>query len=198
MAVRPIEQAEREFAAYFDCMRKAVSAANAHLWRTYADDMHRTSRRSRANMLCDWIGDELGKELIGKSGIQSINTYGVPSFAIDQNWLIRVHKMDEGGTVATNNTQLRLSLDENDLAQVSLFGLPDSATVVYLGYVENVASPLNPEVWLICPDGENPAWEILLGTVEPPAPIELPPQLERPDETRIIPKRADRNEAGEE
>ena len=106
--------------------------------------------------------------------------------------------MDEGGTVATNNTQLRLSLDENDLAQVSLFGLPDSATVVYLGYVENVASPLNPEVWLICPDGENPAWEILLGTVEPPAPIELPPQPERPDETRIIPKRADRNEAGEE
>ena len=57
------------------------------------------------------------------------------------------------------------------------------------------ANPLQPEVWLICPDGAKPAWEVLLGTAEPPLPIALPTPTtppETPSETRIVPKRRDK------
>jgi hypothetical protein len=196
LAVRTIEQAERDLSQHFEAMRAAVSTANAHFWRTYADDMYRTSARSRANVLCDYIGDELGKLLLGKPKIAVTYSYGVASYAIDQEWLLRVHKMDEAGSVATNNTELCLALKDNDLAEATLLGVPPSATVVYLGYIENVANPLLPEVWLTCPDGDAPAWEILLGTAEPPAPITLPTPTppETPRETVIVPKREDKRE----
>lgn len=197
MAVRTMDQAERDLGEHFDDFRSAVSVANAHLWRTCADDMHRTSGRSRANVLCDWIGDEVSKIMDGKPGVVVTSSYGVSSIALGQEWLLRVHKMNEDGAVATNNTQLRLALEENDLAQGSLFGVPPSATLVYLGYVENVANPLEPEVWLTCPDGEKPAWEILLGRAAPRPVVELPPAPTPPDssdETRIVPKRQEEEE----
>ena len=196
MAVRTLEQAERDLGEHFEAMRTAVSTANAHFWQTYADDMYRTSPRSRANVLCDFIGDELGKSFLGRPKIAATHSYGVASYAIDQDWLLRVHKMDKSGSVATNNTQLCLALKDNDLAEAVLLGVPRSATVVYLGYIENVANPLQPEVWLTCPDGDEPAWEILLGTAEPPTPIALPPTIppEIPSETIIVPKREDKRE----
>jgi hypothetical protein len=196
VAVRAMEQAERDLGEHFEAMRTAVSTANAHLWRTYADDMHRMTARSRANVLCDFIGDELGELLLGKPKVSVTHSYGVASYAIDQDWLLRVHKMDEAGMFATNDTQLCLALKDNDLAEATLFGVPQSATVVYLGYIENVANPLQPEVWLTCPDGNKPAWEILLGTVEPPVLVALPPPTppDTPSETRIVPKREDKRE----
>src|SRR5262245_50588083 len=149
MAVRALELAEKELGPYFPMIRDAVSAANAHLWRTYASDMHRTSSRSRANVLCDWIGDEIGQRLGDEAKVTPVRAHGVTSFAIGENWLLRVHKLDESGGSAINDTQLRLALEDNDLSQISLFGMPESATLVYVGYIENVANPLHPEVWLI-------------------------------------------------
>lgn len=195
MAIRGKAQAERELADHFPCLIKAVSAANSHLWQKYASDMHRTSGRSRANLLCDWIGDELKKEMTGKPGIAFPDHYKTTSMAIGQNWYLRPHKLDEAGVVAVNETQTCLALVDNDLKMKTLPGTPASATVIYLGYVENVANPLEPRVILTCPEGagEEPAWAIALGTASAP-PIEMQQKAEV-EETRVVPKRLEREAA---
>lgn len=190
MAVRGKIEAERELGAHFPSFIKAVSAANSHLWRTYASDMHRTSARSRASLLCDWIGDELKKEMTGKPGIAFPDHYKTTSVAIGQNWYLRPHKLDEAGVVAVNATQACLALIDNNLETIP--GTPPSATVIYLGYVENISNPLEPRAVLTCPDGpyEEPSWAIQLGTASPP-PVELPQETET-EGTRVVPKRQDR------
>jgi hypothetical protein len=195
MAIRGKAQAEKELSEHFPSFINAVATANGHFWTTYAKDMHRTSGRSRANILCDWIGDELRKGLIGKTNIAFPDHYKTMSIAIGQNWYLRAHKLNEGGIVAVNDTQTCLAFVDNDLKDAVIPGFPDSATVIYLGYVENVSDPLSPRIILSCPDGagEEPAWAIELGTA-PPIPVGLPTEGEE-HETRIVPKRLDREEA---
>jgi hypothetical protein len=62
-----------------------------------------------------------------------------------------------------------LYLIDNNIREETLPGIPPSATVIYLGYVENIADPLHPHIMLICPDGagEEPAWEIELHRLLP-------------------------------
>lgn len=195
MAVRGKIQAERELVGHFPSFIKAVSAANSHLWQTYASDMHRTSGRSRANLLCDWIGDELKKEMTGKENITFPDHYKTTSMAIGHNWYLRPHKLDEAGVVAVNDTQACLAFVDNDLKMQTIPGTPPSATVIYLGYVENISNPLEPRVVLTCPDGagEEPAWAIELGTASAP-PVQLPQETEA-EGTRVVPKRQEREAA---
>ena len=189
MAIWGRDQAQHELGELFPSLLKAVSAAVSHLWQDYAADMYRTSPRSRASVLCDWIGDELKKELFGRSGIAFREHYKTTSMAIGHNWYLRPHKVDDSFAVAVNDTQACMALADNKLVEDTIPGTPPSATVIYVGYVENVADPLRPRVFLICPDGagEEPAWEIELGTASPPEPTEMQPEAET-EETRIVPR----------
>lgn len=188
MTIRTVDQASAELGPYFEFFRDAVSAATGHFWRKYRDDAHRLTARSRANIMCDLIGDELKRLIGGKAKVGIIDHFAVASFYFGSNWVVRVHKMDADCRVATNDTQICLQLNENDLDDISLPGVDEKASVVFLGYIDNPASPEAPEVMLSCPNGDVPAWSISLGIVAPPTPEELPQPQTATDGTRVVPK----------
>jgi hypothetical protein len=160
MAIRGREIAEAELGQYFDDFRDAIVAGTAHFWTTYEADAHRITTGCRANMLRCFIADELKQRLDGKSGIKIIEDQQTTAICFGYNWLLKVHKFDEECHAAINRTQTCLDLNDNDLYDVKLPGIPENATVVFLGYIEILGDRLHPEMRLSCPDGAKPAWAI--------------------------------------
>lgn len=190
MAIRSVEQATKDLGPYFDLYLKAVSIATSHYWSHYREDAHRTRNGSRANLLCDWIGDELKKLIAGLPEIGVVDRFDVACFHFGPEWAMKVHKLDAKGFSATNDTQTCLELNDNNLRAATIPGIPEDATYVSLGYIDIPAAPEFPEVMLVCPDGDKVAWSISLGRVTPPAPIEMPrePEPEPEDGTRVVVK----------
>lgn len=166
MAVRGREVAEKELGPLFDDFRNSISAAALHFWVKYSEDAHVFTTVCRANMMRCLIADEVKKALDGLPGIKIIEGNQTTVICIGQNWILKIHKFDEECHTATNDNQTSLALNDNDLELVQLPGMPETATVVFLGYIEILGDRLHPEMRLSCPDGDKPAWIIDLG--EPP------------------------------
>jgi hypothetical protein len=127
-------------------------------------------------------------------GITISDEQQTTTILFDKNWVLKIHKLDEGGNTAPNDTQLSLNLNDNDL--YGLPGLPPTATAINLGYIEIVGDRMNPEMQLVCPDGNRPAWTIDLGAAPPPAPsVEITGGGGSDDDgggTRVVVMRPDR------
>lgn len=181
MATRSQELAKALLGDLFPLFAEAVDAGNRHFWRTYVDDAHKYTSICRAGMLRCLIADELKKRLAGRPGIAIDDRHQTTMFCIGHDWVVRVHKLDAGSRSATNETQRSLDLNDNDLQDVDLPGIPPSATVLTLGYVESLGDQLAPEIQLTCPDGDAPAWTIDLGSYLPPKAVEVkPPEPSKP------------------
>jgi hypothetical protein len=170
MAFRGRDVAEKEMGHLFDDFRGALTAAAQHFWVKYQDDAHIFTTICRANIMRCLIANELKKALDGRPGIKIIEGGQTTTICVGQNWVLKVHKFDEECHTAINDNQTSLALNDNDLGMALLPGMPETATVVFLGYIEIIGDHLNPEMRLSCPDGAKPAWIIDLG--EPPP---LPP-----------------------
>lgn len=190
MPIRSEAQARAELGELFPIFLTAVSAANSRMWKVLQEDMHCTSARSRANILCDWIGDALKKEMAGRPRVVNRDWYKTTSICVDQNWIIRPHKVDASARVAVNDTQACFDFVENNMNGATFPGFPEAATVLYLGHSENLANPHRPDVVLCAPDGagDEPAWTISLGAAEEPMFAEVTPESPGPTETRVVPK----------
>ena len=93
----------------------------------------------RAGLLRCFIADELKQRLDGRPSINIIERNQTTLFCIGKNWVLRIHKFDEGCRTAKNETQVCMNLNGNDLSVAGLPGIPESATVIFLGYIEIVA-----------------------------------------------------------
>jgi hypothetical protein len=192
MAVRSVESAQIELGSYFEDFVSAIDAGTRHFWTQWAGDAHRITTCSRAGVIRCLIADELKQLVDGRPGVSIVEAQQTTTISIGPNWLVKIHKLDEGGQTAPNDTQARMDLDDNDLN--CLPGMPDTATVVYLGYIEIVADRMNPEMLLVCPDGVRPAWVIDLRaslSAPPVPPIEITGGGDDGG-TRVIVKRQDR------
>jgi len=193
MAVRSVELAHTQLGPYFEDFVSAIDAGNRHFWSQYADDAHRLTTICRANILRCLIADEVKQRVDGRPGVAITEARQTTMISFGPDWLLMVHKLDEGDCTAPNDTQMCLSLNDNDLN--GLPGIPESATVVYLGYIEIVGDRLNPEMRLVCPDGDQPAWVVdLRGSLSaPPAPpVEVTGGFGDDGGTRVVVKRQDR------
>lgn len=192
MPIRSVEMAQAELGVYFEDFVAAIDAGVRHFWDKYGEDAYRLTAITRAGVFRCFIADELKQRLDGRPGVRIEEAFQTDTVYFGQNWLLRVHKLDEGGQTAPNGTQTRMDLDDNDMQCMP--GFPEAPTVVYLGYIEIVADRLNPEMLLTCPDGVRPAWTIDLrgSTSAPPAPpIEITGGGDDGG-TRVVVRRQDR------
>jgi hypothetical protein len=162
MTLRRREIAEKQLGPLFDDFRDSITAGTRRFWTRYEDDAHLFTTICRATMLRCFIAEELKMRLDGRPGIKIIEANQTTVICIGHSWLLKVHKFDEECHKAMNETQMCLGLSENDLHALPLPGLPESATVVFLGYIEILGERLRPEMRLSCPDGAKPAWVINL------------------------------------
>jgi hypothetical protein len=108
MITRSREDALRELGELFDYFREALVTGNRHFWTAYAADAHRVMRGARAFLIRDFIVDELKKLLDGRPGIAITEGNQTTLFCCGQNWVLQVHKLDEGCCSAPNATQMSL------------------------------------------------------------------------------------------
>ncbi len=183
MAFRPKEQAEAELAEHFPIFREAIATASNAFWRRL--DVHVFDPGTRVRMIRDYVVHELRRLMDGKRDTHIENANQTTLFAISQNWIVQVHKVDEGNEIAKNFTQISMDLRDNKITaevQEMLPGLPAKATVLFLGYVINEADPKSPEMRLCCPGiGEQQTWMIPLGIAAPPPAADITPQAPPPE-----------------
>lgn len=192
MTIRTREQCEADLGSKFPAILDAASVAIGHYWEAYRADVHRLRDGTRANMLCDLIGDELRKRFDGMSGVKCFDRYKVLNLEFGTsepnwkaNWMMKAHKVDEDFKSSPNDTQLCLDLNDNNVERLPF----PEATVIYVGYKVNPAAPMLPEIMIICPRGAaEPHWVISLGRATPPTAIELPqtPTAPPTDGTKVV------------
>jgi hypothetical protein len=170
MVTRSQDDAEKALGDLFDLFRQAIDEGNQHFWTRYGEDAHCITSIVRAGLIRCLIADALKKLLDGRPGIHIEERHQTTHFYFGHDWMLQIHKFDDGCRSAVNSTQRGLDLNDNDLETVDLPGIPPSATVIFLGYIENVGDRLAPEMRLTCPDGDSPAWIIDLDAPAPPAP----------------------------
>lgn len=192
MTTRGREQAEMELGELFDEFAAAVDAGNRHFWAKYGEDSHRITSIARAGLIRCLVADELKKRIDGRPKVLIEERHQTTQFYFGHNWVIQVHKLDESNRRAMNDTQRCLDLDENNAQPCLIPG----ATVLYLGYIENVGDHVSPELRLTCPGGDAPVWVIDLGAAStPPPPTEItPPDVHGSpsDGTKVVVRRKDR------
>jgi hypothetical protein len=191
MAFRPKEQAERELAVYLPLFVEAITEASRQFWKR--GDNHKLDPGTQTRALRDYVVYELRRVMDGKSKVKIIDENQTTFFCADQNWIIQVHKLDEGNEVAKNFNQTSMDLRSNKVPQeTTLPNLPATATVVFLGHVPNIADPKCPDMRLFCPGPVGESWVIPLGIVPPEQSPEITPKTpppEGPNEgTRVVAK----------
>lgn len=177
MAKRTQDECRDGLGQHFGTLHDAVIAAIQHYWTSYKDDVHKHTAGSRAFLVRDLMNDELKQRLDKVPGIEIVPKGQKTLFCIGTDWVVQVHKLNAAAAHATNDTQACLFMAQNDLEQADLPGIPEEATLVVLGYRENVIERMTPEVLLTCPDGDKPAWIIDLGKGAQPSPG---PEITRP------------------
>jgi hypothetical protein len=187
MACRRQDQAELSLGdgGFFAIFLEAMLAAHKRYWDKYGEDAYCVRSVSRANLIRDFAVDELRKGLDGRPLVRIIDENQTAYIYIGIDWMIVVHKLHEDFTIALNDNQVSLGLNDNQPVQSGLPGIPDEATVLQLGYVETLADRFAPQVFLVCPNGHAPAWVIPLKPSVPPTPQEITPDDPAGDPDRV-------------
>lgn len=185
MPFRRQEHAESSLggAGFLGLFHAAVMDGVGRYWGKYEDDAYCTRPMSRANLIRDFVVDELKRRFHRAPKVKIIDENQTTFFCIGNEWLVVVHKLHDDFTVSVNQNQISLGLNENEI-QYAL-PLPDEATVLQLGYIESLADRLNPQVFLVCPDGTSPAWVIELKPSAHPEPKEIGPAPPSPEPKRV-------------
>ncbi len=143
-------------------------------------------------MIRDLVVDELRRLLDGRPKIHILDENQTALFCIGQNWTVQVHKLDAANQIARNFNQTSMDLRRNVVPELTLPGVPPKATVLFLGYVENLSDPKCPEIRLCCPgEVDDETWVIQLGSALPEQPKDITPDMPRSDPnegTRVVAK----------
>lgn len=160
MTIRDLETAKIELKNCLPILRKCVADGIAEYGK-----LNPVSPQFRINTSASVIRDMIAHQIRSKAvlekhlNIRPIEKYGTTHFVIG-NWIIRVHKIHDDGSIALNQTQLAMSIDANYTPLQTDF--LENPTYLYLGYVPNLTNCSNPTIVLVCPNGNEPAWMLEL------------------------------------
>jgi hypothetical protein len=190
MAFRPQALAEKELTEFLQLFAEAVTEGHRRFWKI--PGVHVFDPGTRSRMIRDLVVDEMRRAMDGKPKTHILDENQTALFCVDQNWIVQVHKLDPANQIAKNFNQTSMDLRCNRVSETTLPGVPPKATVLFLGYVENLSDPKCPEIRLYCPgEVDEETWMIPLGIAPPEQPEEITPKtpLSDPEEgTRVVAK----------
>lgn len=189
MAYRQEEEAHAVLGNLFPLFHSATLEGVRDYQREYGPNAHRHSIRSIRNIIRDHIVDRLRFAVDGMPGVRVFERNNLFLFNFYDKFLIKVKKLDEEMHASLASTQLSFDFDNNFDDQLCLDIELIGATLCYLGYVPNPRDHDNPDVWLVCPNGEEIYWGIPMTGGENNVIAVLPnkgPEEGEPQRVRVI------------
>ncbi|HLZ66117.1 MAG TPA: hypothetical protein VKQ29_07790 [Aliidongia sp.] len=172
---------------FFDGFHDAVTEGVRDYYRNYGSwaAIHRlTTRRS---IIRDHIVHRLRSDVGEKPGVEVIGKHGTTLFGLVSQFLMKAHLLDKNMSIALNQTQHSMNFNENDGAHPALPAPGFSGTSsLYLGCIPNANDPLEPQVFLVCPAGAEPAWHIELKRNQGAVVAEIPAATDDLDREQLV------------
>jgi hypothetical protein len=117
---------------------------------------------------------------VKEKGVEVFDRYQTTYFGLRSRFLANARKLSEKYAVALNRNNHAFNFQDN-IGQPSL-GQEFEATAIYVGYVSNLKDPMNPKVFIVCPQHNGVAWAIELkregGAIVVERPFAPPPDLD--------------------
>jgi len=171
---------------FFDGFHEAVTEGVRDYYRDYAKwaAIHRlTTRRS---IIRDHIVDRLRISVGEKPGVEVIGKHGTTLFGLVSKFVMKAHLLDKNMTIALNQTQHSMRFNENETQPTLPAPGFAGASSLYLGYVPNQNAPLEPQVFLVCPAGAEPAWYLELKGSQGAAVVQITGSTDDLDSEQLI------------
>jgi hypothetical protein len=131
-------------------------------YRDHPSVNHKHRSTTRRSVIRDYIVHRLRAMFDEATGAVVIDKRGTTYFGINSKFLGLVRKLNEEFAVALNKTQAALDFQANTSAAALPGDGFDGATNAYTGYVPEKNDPMNPRVYVVCPNDEGYDWALEL------------------------------------
>ncbi len=153
----------------------AVTEGVRDYYRDHPAVNHKHTVRTRRMVIRDYVVHRLRAALGKTAGVEVWDSNQTTNFGFFSRYLGRVHKLGEKLAATLGHTQASLAFQENDPAGACLGKGFEEATCIRVGYVPQPAAPMDPRVFITCPQGRANAWVMELKPAAGAAVVEVSP-----------------------